>query len=218
MVHTGKNQIACDPPLTAASLSEWCNEEEKISPSKALTRILEQLMKEQALGDPRADVECTWGTWGKWCPLGHRLCAQVQQTLMSHGSREELSSSRGNLQSATDCPLWRENLSNKMQTLSPQQTQSLWKEQPANKKWLFSLLCRHSQQSSSVPCIVIVRRSNTQIEVWFSRYLARHVDLMWIKGYMVELSKYNQCNMIHSCPAEQMFEQMSGRKKKALGS
>lgn len=36
---------------------------------------------------------------------------------------------------------------------------------------------------------------------------------MWIKGYMVELSKYNQCNMIHSCPAEQMFEQMSGEKK-----
>lgn len=64
-----------------------------------------------------------------------------------------------------------------------------------------------------MPCIVIVRRNNTQIEVWFSRYLARHVDLMWIKDYMVELSKYNQCNMIHSCPAEQMFEQMSGKKK-----
>lgn len=52
MVHTGKNQIACDPPLTAASLSEWCNEERKISPSKALTRILEQLMKEQPWGSP----------------------------------------------------------------------------------------------------------------------------------------------------------------------
>lgn len=52
MVHTGKNQIARDPPLTAASLLEWCNEEKKISPSKALTRILEQLMKEQPWGSP----------------------------------------------------------------------------------------------------------------------------------------------------------------------
>lgn len=63
------------------------------------------------------------------------------------------------------------------------------------------------------PCVVIVRHNNTQIEVWVSRYLAWHVNLMWIKGYMVELSKYNQCNVIHSCPAEQMFEQMSGKKK-----
>lgn len=100
----------------------------------------------------------------------------------------------------------------------PQQMQSIWKQQPANKKWLLSLPCRYSQQSSSGPFIVIVQHNNTQIEVWFSRYLARHVDLMWIKGYMVELSKYNQCNMIHSCPAEQMFEQMSGKKKNVLGS
>lgn len=40
---------------------------------------------------------------------------------------------------------------------------------------------------------------------------------MWIKDYMVELSKYNQRNMIHSCPAEQMFEQMSGKKKMCWG-
>lgn len=66
--------------------------------------------------------------------------------------------------------------------------------------------------------LVIVWCKNSRAEVWVSWCLAQHVHLMWIKGYMVELSKYNQCNMIHSRPAQQMLEQMSGKKKKKKNS
>lgn len=153
---------------------------------------------------------------GEKVPFGVPALHTGQQNLMYCGSREKFSSSRRNLQSGKDYPSWGESWATRCKTF-PQHTQSIWKQQPVNKKWLFSLLGRYSQQSRSGPFLVIVWCNNTQIEVWFSRYLARHVDLMWIKDYMVEWSKYNQCNMIHSCPAEQMFEQMSGKKKMCWG-
>lgn len=169
-----------------------------------------------ALGQPSVDVKCAQGA-EKRCPSGCQLCTQVSKTSCIVGARKSFPHPE-EIYSLLETTLHGEKVEQQEAKLSPQRTQSIWKQQPVNKKWLFSLLGRYSQQSRSGTFIVIVWCNNTQIEVWFSRYLARHVDLMWIKDYMVEWSKYNQCNMIHSCPAEQMFEQMSGKKKNVLGS
>lgn len=65
--YTGKkNQIACDPPLTAASLSEWCNEEKKIFPFQSLNEDFGTTDEGAALGD----VKRARGAPGEERPLG----------------------------------------------------------------------------------------------------------------------------------------------------
>lgn len=183
----GKNQIACDPPLIAAPLLEWCHEEKKIFPPlKTLMRILESLM--------RSWVGMTNVSLGESKP----------------GSRENLSTPRGNLQPAADTFMGK-NLSGKRQNL-PLNTQRVNLE-ACEQEMTFFPSCIHAAKNQNLG-LVIVWCKNSRAEVWVSWCLAQHVHLMWIKGYMVELSKYNQCNMIHSCPAQQMLEQMSGKKIK----
>lgn len=123
---------------------------------------------------------------------------------------EHLSTCRGNLQPPAVFPLWGKTRVTRGKIFPSTHREWTWKF--VNKKWHFSLLCPHSQESNLG--FVIVWCKNSRVEVWVSWYLAQHVHLMWIKDYMVELSKYNQCNMIHSCPAQQMLEQMSGKKPK----
>lgn len=133
-----KNQISCDPPLIAAPLLEWCYEEKKIfPPPKALMKILELLMREQP-----------WGSWVGMINVFLRESAKP-------GSRENLSTPRGNLQPAADSfmgkkPEWQEAKS------PPQHAESefgsLW-----TRNDFFSFLYPRSQESKSGPCNCLVQ-------------------------------------------------------------
>lgn len=198
MAHTGKIKLLVILLSFQHPFRNDVMRKRRFSPFQSLKEDFGTSDEGTTLGEPGVGDKYAEG-----CPLGSQQNLGAGNTFPHP---EEISS-------LLQTPLWGKTWETWGKS-SPQHTESEF-----GSPWTrndFSPRCVHTAKDQNLG-LVIVWCKNSWIEVWVLRYLARHVYLMWIKDYMVELSKYNQCNMIHSCPAQQMLEQMSGKKKNCWG-